>query len=192
MACSASAADLDPLLEIDDYLGYAPIEQAFHVGTRIRELNESCVSASFCDHFETLARVEAADPAQARVATFSISSGKKTSEFKISAEDWEKNHGNLVRSHIARLNSFGFQVTPQAILKTTYQLQLGDGADSARVAVDAREVRLFATNGNGNNLNIKLIVTREWTGLGQLLLREEGRSGMISGVERHRVLQYQN
>lgn len=176
--------DVDPMEELDSFFGYLPVEQAFHLGTRIRWVNESCVTAGICDSFETLNQVDAITQANVMISTYS--GNQKKGEQKLTSADWDKNHGNLVRAYIAKLNSFGFKINETSLSPTTYSLRVGG---QTRELI-AREVRVSGANGAGIGLQARLIAVRDLGGLGQLVLREETRLGALGGVERFHVAEY--
>lgn len=169
------------LEEIDHHLGYPLFEDSFNVGDLFVQYNESCVTSTLCDSFNSKIKIEKVDPEIAE-GKFIYSNNYRT--FQVSKNDWQSLNGNMLRFLARRYAELGQRISITSIEQVEF-------VTNQNTKLQALKVVFHIKNNNENILSEEEItLSKHLPGLSQLAKHIQKKTFPIKGsVEKKQILE---
>lgn len=180
LALSSTLSLSDALIELDQFIGFVPLEQSFLSAQTATQQSESCVSTSRCSSFHFHSVVTESE-AEKVVVEDRGSDGKIFARTTLTPEKWQEWNGNLIRAVLAATESYGFVLSLESLSPSQREV---DFNGEPRI-VETRILQISGANRMGMKTALTLEVCAQCGGLGQLVSREKRSWG--NSVDRSKI-----
>lgn len=170
------------ILATDNFLGNPAFEESFKDGDEIKFEMEDCIGSSGpCDTMKTTASVNIYETQGEPVAYISyVTGGSNGQPEQIKKSTWENAKGNMLRLHIAVLESYGFKTEIKSIVDSQKKLLIGNEEKS----VETLNVKLSAVNAVGMTNNFEIELAKILPGCSQMVQKIEKQGGFFPSTRK--------
>lgn len=158
-----AAADIT---EVDRFLGNQTFADAFVLKDYVVVNRTSCITANFCDSFESSLVVSDKNDLTAQLEVWDA--GGRKQQYNWTRDQWRDFNGNILRNTIRYIESFGQRVELQSIAP----LQVTIEVNKKPTVIEALEVRAITTNALKIVTHYRWIIGKGLGAVGQILLSE--------------------